>query len=100
MKGAKMSKTTYNENMSRYEKEQVSIARKIRLTTIGILVGILVIICLFRCFYSVDEQHNAVVTQFGSILKVDTAGFYFKAPWQSVTKVDIKEFTLDKIEIQ
>ena len=84
-----MSKTKYDKNMSSYEKEQVSIARKIRLTTIGIFVGILVIICLFRCFYSVDEQHNAVVTQFGSIVKVDTAGFYFKAPWQSVTKVDM-----------
>ena len=84
-----MSKTKYDENMSSYEKEQVSIARKIRLVAIGIFVGLLVIICLFRCFYSVDEQHNAVVTQFGSIVKVDTAGFYFKAPWQSVTKVDM-----------
>lgn len=84
-----MSKTKNDENMSSYEKEQVSIARKIRLATIGIFVGLLVIICLFRCFYSVDEQHNAVVTQFGSIVKVDTAGFYFKAPWQSVTKVDM-----------
>lgn len=84
-----MSKTKYDENMSSYEKEQVSIARKIRLAAIGIFVGLLVIICLFRCFYSVDEQHNAVVTQFGSIVKVDTAGFYFKAPWQSVTKVDM-----------
>lgn len=84
-----MSKTKNDENMSSYEKEQVSIARKIRLTIIGVFVGILVIICLFRCFYSVDEQHNAVVTQFGSIVKVDTAGFYFKAPWQSVKKVDM-----------
>ena len=84
-----MSKTKYDENMSSYEKKQVSIARKIRPAAIGIFVGLLVIICLFRCFYSVDEQHNAVVTQFGSIVKVDTAGFYFKAPWQSVTKVDM-----------
>lgn len=84
-----MSKTKNDENMSSYEKEQVSMARKIRLAAIGIFVGLLVIICLFRCFYSVDEQHNAVVTQFGSIVKVDTAGFYFKAPWQSVTKVDM-----------
>lgn len=84
-----MSKTKNDENMSSYEKEQVSIARKIRLAAIGLFVGLIVIICLFRCFYSVDEQHNAVVTQFGSIVKVDTAGFYFKAPWQSVTKVDM-----------
>ena len=53
------------------------------------VIALFVIICLFRCFYSVDEQHNAIVTQFGSIVKVDTAGFYFKAPWQSVKKVDM-----------
>ena len=53
------------------------------------VIALFVIICLFRCFYSVDEQHNAIVTQFGSIVKVDTAGFYFKAPWQSVRKVDM-----------
>lgn len=74
--------------MSSYEKEQVSIARKIRLAAIGIFVGLLVIICLFRCFYSVDEQHNAVVTQFGSIVKVDTAGLHFHAPFiESAVKI-------------
>ena len=52
-------------------------------------IGLLVFICLLRCFYSVDEQHNAVVTQFGKIIKVNTAGFYGKAPWQSVKKVDM-----------
>lgn len=59
--------------------------------TIGLwaLFGIILLIIILRCFYSVDEQHNAVVTQFGTVLKVNTAGFYFKAPWQSVTDVDI-----------
>ena len=52
-------------------------------------VGLILLICLFRCFYSVDEQHNAVVTQFGKIVTVNTAGFYGKAPWQSVKKVDM-----------
>jgi len=52
-------------------------------------VGLILLICLFRCFYSVDEQHNAVVTQFGKIVTVNTAGFYGKAPWQSVRKVDM-----------
>ena len=36
-----------------------------------------------------DEQHNAVVTQFGKVVKVNTAGFYGKAPWQEVHKVDM-----------
>ena len=57
-----------------------------------VLLGIAafaVLIMIFRCFYTVNEQKNAVVTQFGRIVKVNTAGFYFKAPWQQVTKVDV-----------
>ncbi|MCR4813736.1 MAG: FtsH protease activity modulator HflK [Lachnospiraceae bacterium] len=56
---------------------------------LGIAIGLFLLICLLRCFYSVDEQHNAVVTQFGKIMKVNTAGFYVKAPWQKVKKVDM-----------
>ena len=56
---------------------------------LGGLVAIFLLIFLINCFYSVDEQHNAIVTQFGQIVKVSTAGFYFKAPWQSVNKVDM-----------
>ncbi|SFT32672.1 membrane protease subunit HflK [Lachnospiraceae bacterium XBD2001] len=55
---------------------------------IGLLVLLLLIVVL-RCFYTVDEQNNAVVTQFGRVLKVNTAGMYFKAPWQAVHKVDM-----------
>ena len=62
---------------------------RIKNSILASVIALFVIICLFRCFYSVDEQHNAIVTQFGSIVKVDTAGFYFKAPWQSVRKVDM-----------
>ena len=54
----------------------------------GFLI-LVVVICLFRCFYTINEQKNAVVTQFGKIVKVNTAGLYFKAPWQSVKKVDM-----------
>ena len=62
----------------------------ISLKTVGIVIGILLlIICLFRCIYTVNEQKNAVVTQFGKVVKVNTAGLYFKAPWQSVQKVDM-----------
>lgn len=56
---------------------------------VGILLGLFLLIVLLRCFYSVDEQHNAVVTQFGKIVKVNTAGFYVKTPWQKVKKVDM-----------
>ena len=53
------------------------------------VISLIILVCVCRCFYTVDEQHNAIVTQFGSIVRVDTAGFYFKAPWQSVQKVDM-----------
>ena len=56
--------------------------------SVGLIVVLLVIMVL-RCIYTVNEQNNAVVTQFGQVVKVNTAGLYFKAPWQSVTKVDM-----------
>lgn len=54
-----------------------------------ILIGLVALIVVLRCFYSVNEQENAVVTQFGQIVKVNTAGFYLKAPWQNVYHVDM-----------
>ena len=58
------------------------------LTTI-IIVGIVIGIIL-GSFYTVSEQENAVVTQFGQVVRTDTAGMYFKIPFiQKVSKVDI-----------
>lgn len=54
-----------------------------------VLIIILLFVGIFRSFYSVSEQENAVVTQFGKVVRVDTAGFYFKWPWQKKTKVDM-----------
>jgi len=75
------------------EATQNAAKQKPRKNPVGIILGIAIalflLICLLRCFYSVDEQHNAVVTQFGKIMKVNTAGFYVKAPWQKVKKVDM-----------
>ncbi|MBR4580457.1 MAG: FtsH protease activity modulator HflK [Lachnospiraceae bacterium] len=75
------------------EQAQTQTPKKAGKNPTGLIVGILLafflLICLLRCFYSVDEQHNAVVTQFGKIMKVNTAGFYVKAPWQKVKKVDM-----------
>lgn len=78
-----------NETLSRYEQHR---RNQIKLITWGITAGvgvILLLILIFRSFYTVNEQQNAILTQFGSVVRVDTAGFYFKAPWQSVTKVDM-----------
>lgn len=54
----------------------------------GVII-ICVLIVVFRCFFLVNEQQNAVVTQFGKMVTVETAGFHGKAPWQSVKKVDM-----------
>lgn len=78
-----------DSEMSSYEKEVLATSKKIRNIVLACIGGLILLICLFRCFYSVDEQHNAIVTQFGTVVKVDTAGFYFKLPWQSVQKIDM-----------
>ncbi|MBR1650731.1 MAG: FtsH protease activity modulator HflK [Lachnospiraceae bacterium] len=78
--------------MAEFEKYEDPNAKKVkkvfRFILIGV-VGLFIIINVFRCFYSVNEQRNAVVTQFGKIVRVNTAGFYFKAPWQRVHMVDM-----------
>lgn len=53
------------------------------------VIIICVLVVVFRCFFLVNEQQNAVVTQFGKMVTVETAGFHGKAPWQSVKKVDM-----------
>ena len=54
-----------------------------------IIAGLLIIILLVRSVFTVNEQQNGIVTQFGEIVSVKTAGWYVKAPWQSLTKVDM-----------
>ena len=69
-----------------YDEDDKKLVFKI--ISIAVIV-VFVLIFIFRCIYSVSEQKNAVVTQFGNVVRVDTAGLYFKLPWQSVKKVDI-----------
>lgn len=68
-------------------------APKISITPKKILLVIIawfVISGIFSSFYSVTEQQNAVVTMFGKIVRVDTAGLHFKIPYlQRVRNVDI-----------
>ena len=60
--------------------------------TLITLVLLLFLICItgFFSFYTVGEQENAIVTQFGKIVRTDTAGLYFKIPFlQRVHIVDM-----------
>ncbi|SKB96586.1 membrane protease subunit HflK [Lachnospiraceae bacterium] len=59
--------------------------------TVGIVVVVLFIAVniIFGAFYRVSEQEQAVVTQFGQVIRVDGAGLYFKVPFlQAVHLVD------------
>lgn len=63
--------------------------RTVRKIMPAVFIILILISFLLRCFYSVNEQENAIVTQFGRVLQVNTAGFYLKAPWQNVIRVDM-----------
>ncbi len=62
----------------------------------GKRVAIIVVIIIFlatvanNCYYSVKEQEQAILTMFGKVMRVDTAGLYFKIPFvQTVHLVDM-----------
>ena len=82
----------FGKNKTRFsnaEVDELTNFKKGVSTVIFFVIGLALAICVLKCFYTVNEQSNAVVTQFGKVVKVNTAGFYFKAPWQSVKKVDM-----------
>ena len=63
---------------------------------ISLKVVLIVIVAFFALtivngsFYSVKEQEQAILTMFGKVVRVDTAGLYFKIPYiQQVHLVDM-----------
>ena len=46
-----------------------------------IVLGAVVVIGLFSSIYSVSEQEQAVITQFGKVVGVESAGLHFKIPF-------------------
>ncbi len=66
------------------------VAKKIIKGIVIFFIAVFVLIVVFGSFYSVNEQQQAVVTMFGSVVRVDSAGLHFKVPLiQRVHKVDI-----------
>ncbi len=64
--------------------------KKIGKIVLTVIVAIIAAGFVFGCFYRVTEQQNAVVTQFGKVVRTDTAGLYFKLPYiQQVHMVDM-----------
>lgn len=57
---------------------------------IAIVIAIVALICVGESFYSVKEQEQSVLTMFGKVIRVDTAGLYFKVPFiQEVHTIDM-----------
>ena len=57
---------------------------------IAVVIAIVLLVCAGESFYSVKEQEQAVLTMFGKVIRVDTAGLYFKVPFiQHVHTIDM-----------
>ena len=54
-----------------------------------VLFGVVIAFTVFSSIYSVSEQEQAVITQFGKVVGVETAGLHFKLPFiQESTRVN------------
>lgn len=67
------------------------VKKKFSFKSVLIVIAIIFAISLFSgSFYSVKEQEQAILTMFGKVVRVDTAGLYFKVPFiQQVHLVDM-----------
>ncbi|SFB72610.1 FtsH protease activity modulator HflK [Butyrivibrio sp. YAB3001] len=66
------------------------VAKKSPKLIIFIAIAIVLLFCVGESFYSVKEQEQAILTMFGKVLRVDTAGLYFKVPFiQDVHTIDM-----------
>ena len=80
------------------KKNQIDVNKFGRYIVAGLLVITLVIAGL-TCFYTVDDKQQAVVTTFGRVTDITSAGVHFKLPFgiQKVYKVDVNVY--QKIEL-
>ena len=64
-----------------------------------VLLLILLAAAAMTCWYTVDDKQQAVVTTFGKVTDITSAGVHFKAPFgiQKVQKVDVNVY--QKIEL-
>lgn len=64
--------------------------KKVSRLVVVAIIAIFVFSLISSSFYRVSEQENAVVTQFGKVVRTNSAGLYFKIPYlQQVHMVDI-----------
>ena len=63
------------------------------------LLAVVLVMAAMTCWYTVDDKQQAVVTTFGKVTDVTSAGVHFKLPFgiQKVQKVDVNVY--QKIEL-
>ena len=64
-----------------------------------VFLAVILILAAMTCWYTVDDKQQAVVTTFGRVTDVNSAGVHFKLPFgiQQVHKVDVNVY--QKIEL-
>ena len=72
---------------------------KLRKWIIGGIVGLVLLIGVLTCAYTVDDKQQAVVTTFGQVTDITGPGLHFKFPFgiQQAHKVDVNIY--QKIEL-
>ena len=96
-----MEETTYRwppQGTSGTPKKKPNIEKLSRTITIAVILMLLVA-AAGSCFYTVNDEQQAVVTTFGRVTDVVDAGVHFKLPFgiQHVEKVDVNVY--QKIEL-
>ena len=74
LKGKKNEDIVIDENLSK----QLKNAKKFGIVIICVLI---IAFGIFSSIYSVSEQEQAVITQFGKVVGVESAGLHFKIPF-------------------
>ena len=85
---------TPDDNSGKFAK-----LKKLRVIAIAALAIILLVTAVSTCFYTVDDKQQAVVTTFGKVTDVTSAGVHFMLPFgiQQAQKVDVNVY--QKIEL-
>ena len=91
---------TNNNNWYSYKKAPNPVNfSKYRKLFVWCVVGVILLIGLVTCVYTVDDKQQAVVTTFGKVTDITDPGLHFKAPFgiQQAHKVDVNVY--QKIEL-
>ena len=70
-----------NKNIVDEPKKKKNFGKAPKRILIGIVVAVIAFIVITNCYFDVSEQQQAVVTMFGQVQDVKSAGLYFKIPF-------------------